>query len=333
MALFLQWQKLEFPVLMDPLNILGVKAVPITLLVDEHGMIRYRNPKQADLTTFLETSYQQDKEELPHELRPFEKEALAALHSNDKKKIKDAIAFLARNDFSEDNPERAFYAGVLFRCLFDHHKEPGAFQDAVDCWSSALRKLPTQYIWRRRIQQYGPRLDKPYPFYNWIETAQRELAERGETPIELTIEPTTSEVAQPLAKEENPSPREFTDLANKLPNEHKLLKITATLIPHTDRMNRKRLHLQLTPQKGSHWTSDAQEVELWLRPGQGQPLFLSQEASLLPDDQETSPETRTLEADCDLGLLEGGQLILFYSLCETDNGICRFLKTEWSFEN
>ena len=57
MALFLQWKELDFPVLMDPLNVLNVTAVPITLLVDESGMIRYRNPKPKDLKAFLSSDY------------------------------------------------------------------------------------------------------------------------------------------------------------------------------------------------------------------------------------------------------------------------------------
>ena len=58
---------------------------------------------------------------------------------------------------------------------------------AVDFWSMALQEDPNQYIYRRRIQQYGARLGKPYPFYDWVESAQAEIRERGETPVDLTV--------------------------------------------------------------------------------------------------------------------------------------------------
>ena len=71
-------------------------------------------------------------------------------------------------------------------------KQEANFDEAAKFWSEALAANPNQYIWRRRIQQYGPRQDKPYPFYDWIETAQREIRERGEQPIELSADLTAS---------------------------------------------------------------------------------------------------------------------------------------------
>ena len=51
--LFMQWHNMDWPVMADPFNLFGVSAVPITLLVDEHGVIRKKNPKSDDLATFL----------------------------------------------------------------------------------------------------------------------------------------------------------------------------------------------------------------------------------------------------------------------------------------
>ena len=42
----------------------------------------------------------------------------------------------------------------------------GDFANAVNAWSQARNADPNQCIWRRRLQQYGPRLAKPYPFYD-----------------------------------------------------------------------------------------------------------------------------------------------------------------------
>jgi len=63
------------------------------------------------------------------------------------------------------------------------------FEKALKHWQIALDMNPSQYIWRRRIQQYGPRLDKPYSFYDWITQARKDILKRGETPVELNAEP------------------------------------------------------------------------------------------------------------------------------------------------
>ena len=74
----MQWQKMDWPVLADPFNDLGISAVPITLLIDEHGIIRYRNPKPKDLQVFLSTDYldkakKQELKTLPKSIDPLEK--------------------------------------------------------------------------------------------------------------------------------------------------------------------------------------------------------------------------------------------------------------------
>jgi len=61
-------------------------------------------------------------------------------------------------------------------------------------WQKALALDPNQYIWRRRIEQYGPRLTKPYNFYGWVEEARAEIAKRGETPLPLAEEPKGAEL-------------------------------------------------------------------------------------------------------------------------------------------
>src|SRR5579863_2369784 len=72
------------------------------------------------------------------------------------------------------------------------------FRAAVEAWGTALDLDPNQYIWRRRIQQYGPRLDKPYPFYDWVVAAEAAIRKRGEAPIVLPVRPDGAEIAQPI---------------------------------------------------------------------------------------------------------------------------------------
>ena len=84
----------------------------------------------------------------------------------------------------------------------------------MEHWGKALDIDPNQYIWRRRIQQYGPRLDKPYSFYDWVREARREIMARGETPAQLLLEPGGAEFAYPSESfertktvQEEPDPR------------------------------------------------------------------------------------------------------------------------------
>ena len=43
-ALFAQWQKFDWPILHDPINLLGNSAVPVTIAIDEYGVVRSTRP-------------------------------------------------------------------------------------------------------------------------------------------------------------------------------------------------------------------------------------------------------------------------------------------------
>lgn len=43
-TLFMQWKQMDWPLMWDPYNLLGLTAVPLTLLLDEHGVIRLSQP-------------------------------------------------------------------------------------------------------------------------------------------------------------------------------------------------------------------------------------------------------------------------------------------------
>ena len=92
-----------------------------------------------------------------------------------------------------------FRLGVAHRMRHESPgRRPGDFQAAIDAWCRALELDPNQYIWRRRIEQYGPRLAKPYAFYDWVAQAKAEVSRRGEMPVALTVEPYGSELAGPV---------------------------------------------------------------------------------------------------------------------------------------
>jgi len=58
--LFMQWKQMDWPILVDSLNLLGVAAVPLTFAIDEHGIVRLaglRPDAVAELEAFLATDY------------------------------------------------------------------------------------------------------------------------------------------------------------------------------------------------------------------------------------------------------------------------------------
>lgn len=62
--LFMQWKQMDWPILVDSFNRLEVAAVPITLLIDEHGVIRNIRARSSDLKSFLETEHPKPEEPL-----------------------------------------------------------------------------------------------------------------------------------------------------------------------------------------------------------------------------------------------------------------------------
>ena len=42
--LFMQWKRMDWPLMVDSLNLLEIPAVPVTLCIDEYGIIRLVDP-------------------------------------------------------------------------------------------------------------------------------------------------------------------------------------------------------------------------------------------------------------------------------------------------
>src|SRR5215469_3607288 len=215
--LFMQWKQMPWPVLVDSLDLLGVSAVPITLAVDEYGVIRMVNPAPGEIEEkFINRTF-----ERPVSLPEVANRApdLDALKQATESNTVVSWADYANAVVEWGGPQRTseaiqayqralrldpasgplhFRLGAAYRKRYDSNfRQPEDFQKAVEQWSAALEIDPNQYIWRRRIQQYGPRLDKPYPFYDWVATARKEIAVRGETPVPLSVEPAGAEIAHP----------------------------------------------------------------------------------------------------------------------------------------
>jgi len=316
-ALFMQWKQMDWPVLADPFNELGVKVVPITLLIDEKGVIRSRNPKDRDLKKFLNSVYSSETSQ---------------------KRVK--LKSVKIDDFEKLKPESAvqhFQLGVAYRKRFDSkERKRGDFTKAIASWKEALALDPNQYIWRRRIQQYGPRLDKPYSFYDWVREAREEILKRGEKPHPLGAEPRGSEFAYPgKSGEKSTASPPHPDPEKKVQTDDgQLLDVRTTVVPSTKGEGRSaRVHLCFVPdvEKEVHWTNDAGKLSFHLNENTGLTCHdLSQskpEAGLLFDREERVIEFE-VRVEKGKGLPKTITGNAYYYVCEGVNGTCLYRRKE-----
>ena len=289
--LFMQWRRMDFPLMVDPFNLLGLPFVPATFLLDEHGVIQLSQPK-LDKLPQIEDAFFNRSFDPPADTPSVQTRVpdLAQIHQaaqsggardwrdyateltlwGGAERLDEAIeaAQQALNLRADDTTH--FRLGVIYRKRYDSpYRQDNDFRRAVEHWSKALDIDPNNYIWRRRIQQYGPRLDKPYPFYDWVPIAREEVAARGETPIELSVEPGGAEFAQPAQdfgavdgqhKEPDAEGRIF-------PDEEPFIHIETILVPPAIVSgDTARVHVTLRPNLDikAHWNNEAGDTALWI---------------------------------------------------------------------
>lgn len=388
--LFMQWKEMGWPILVDSYDLLEAPYVPISLAIDEDGVIREVLPAMREDGSvdedFVAETFGADDDRTrasdrdagtpdaarprdvaephadrgPEAVRPDVAALFAQARSQDDaeawKAYGDAIAVwggAGRVDQAIDAYEQVveadpsdgmahFRLGVAHRMRYDSEgRRDGDFQRAVDAWSTALDIDPNQYIWRRRIQQYGPRLDKPYPFYDWVVTAREEIRARGEEPAELTVEPRGSEFASPQqefvsdrASAAEPDPR-----GRVLRDESQFVDAEAVAVPaRVGPGEVTRLHFSFEPitRTQAHWNNEAEPMVLWLDPPEGWDVETRTYSHPLPLEI-VSQETRVIEAEVrapeELG--RGPVTIPGYALyyvCEDVNGICMYRRQDVEVE-
>lgn len=354
--LFMQWKEMDWPVMVDSLDLLGVKVVPITLLIDEHGIVRSKGSFE-DLETFLKTEYSAPSEAEPTPLaRPdLERLQKTATSPDGLRRFADnivlwgeaadlehAISGYQRALRSEpgDGPTH-FRLGVAHRKRYDSdQRQDGDFRQAIEHWGSALDADPNQYIWRRRIQQYGPRLEKPYPFYDWVETARREVVARGETPVALPVDPRGAEIAQPVENFTTDTPAKTApDPEGRIRRDEKgFIRLEQTLVPATVAPgDTARAHLVFRPATRieAHWNNEAGDLEVWLDPPAG--WRVDRRHLSLPNPPElVSDEARRLEFEVKAPAdFEGSATVPGYALyyvCEDIKGTCLYRRQDFALE-
>jgi hypothetical protein len=352
--LFMQWKRMEWPILVDSLNLLGVSAVPITLLIDAYGVIRFVRPTDEELRQFLESEYEEpagleaaaalpDLARLEEDTQGGKPEALTrygdalVLWGNGAQLTKAIDAYEKRLGKEPEHGPTHFRLGVAYRKRYDSsYRQPGDFTEAVEHWGKALDIDPNQYIWRRRIQQYGPRLAKPYPFYDWLAEARREIVARGETPTGLTVEPGGAELAHPAesfettqAVEQEPDPggRIHRD-------EMKLIQAETIIVPSVVTSGEPvRVHVIFRPndEVEGHWNNEAGEMVFWVNPPEGWQVDRRYQTVPLPPEP-VSQEPRKVEFELKSPAGSTGSAVIptyvLYYVCEGVNGTCLYRRQD-----
>ena len=168
-----------------------------------------------------------------------------------------------------------FRLGVAHRMRHESaRRRPGDFQAAIDAWGRALELDPNQYIWRRRIEQYGPRLAKPYAFYDWVAQAKAEVSRRGEMPISLTVEPYGSELAGPVRDivAETSFPLELDPKGRIQRDEQRLIEAEVVVVPRRVRPGQAaRVHVIFRPSStlDAHWNNESTPLRVWVSGAEG----------------------------------------------------------------
>ena len=362
--LFMQWKRMGWPILVDALDQLEVSVVPITLAIDEHGVIRrrLRRPDVARLEseflskTFDATPSAGGSAAGKPDPRALRKKAESSKTTAAWRAYGETLAVWGGDDRLDDavralekaaalDPEEGwtqFRLGVAHRLRFDSaSRKPSDFQKAIDHWARALEIDPNNYIWRRRIQQYGPRLIKPYPFYDWVDRAREAIRGRGEEPIELAIEPGGAEFARPAKTFETAAIRkEEPDPQGKIIRDAKRMILTETTVvpPSIKAGQAARVHVVFRPNTRlkAHWNNERGESAVWMSPLEGWKID-DRHHALPSARQPTSAELRTVEFEirCPESASPGKVRIPAYALyyiCEDEAGKCLYRRQDLSIE-
>jgi len=337
--LFMQWKKMGWPILVDSLNLLETTVVPQTLLIDEHGIIREVRPALDELDRVRREFVDVDFEPPAVGLEARRIEPSPAEHAYLRANELDAV-LAAFEQEAAANPAGGytlFRAGVAYRARHDSPgRRAGDFQTAVTYWERALQLDPNNYIWRRRIQQYGPRLDKPYPFYDWVREARAEIIARGETPVPLVIEPIGAELASPSKEFVGAAAPHAPEIDERiLRDDGVFVTAETTLVPSAVAAGESaRAHVRFVPNDAikGHWNNEVDGLVFRVEPPAG--WQVDHPVQTLPNPPEAvSREPRSVELELRAsegagpGVVQIPAYALYY-VCEDVNGVCMYRRQD-----
>lgn len=361
--LFAQWKQFDWPILHDPINVLGSSAVPVIMAIDEHGIVRDWKPKPATIeAAFVDGVFEDVKTVAanPVRLGPAYPPRFADLRSTAEhsqsadqwRALGDAVflwggqecldeavrayATATRQDLQDS---RSFFRlGVALRQRYETPlRRADDFQAAIHNWGTALELAPHEYIWRRRIQQYGPRLEKPYPFYDWVPDAEAVIRTRGETPVPLRVRPIGAEIASPAQQftvaesAVDPDP-----LGRVVRIDPSAVTAEVTLVPEAIAPGMTvRVHvvLRLHGAQNSEvqWNNEAEPLRLWLDVPDGWDVSERLLHAAVPKmPASTEPRSLEFEVRVPASASNAGTLRAYalFHVCEKSDGICRFVRLD-----
>lgn len=356
--LFMQWKQMEWPILVDSLDLLEIGVVPLTIAIDEHGIVRHVGLSTAQAKDieelFLDKTYPAiSAEKAKGRVGTGLEDLAAAARDGDATDWQDyaGALYLAGRTTSAiqafeqslrkdpDDGWSHFRLAVALRTRYDSEQAEAAdFQAASESWSQALEIDPNNYIWRRRIQQYGPRLTKPYPFYDWVAEARADLTARGEAPWPLRVEPSQSELARPQRSFEpiTGDLEEPDELGRITRDAGRLIQVESAVVPYRVKAGEAiRVHLALRPRQEvqAHWNNEVDDLEVWIQEPDGWSLG-SRLLSVANPAETLSTEVRRIEVELKASEAASGRrgnelkAYALYYVCEDVTGTCLYRRQD-----
>lgn len=350
----MQWKKMHWPLFVDSFNLLEVKAVPITILVDASGSIFKTSPYRKDFQSMLNKASQStgphgqlaNKDYWTTKLTKRTSAIYSHLGENpDYAALIQTFEKLRQSESQIRSEHLEFMTGVAFKLRSETSKRQLTdFSESIAHWETALRLDPNQYIWRRRIQQYGPLLEKPYPFYDWVDTAIQKINDRGENPINGNFVLTESEKARPSKDQKliksKAGNRAAPDPLNRLQKgngRYASVKVaTIPSHPSPGQSFRAFVHLELSQPNFVQWNNEGALSQLYVAPSILNENPIHQFWENAPDN-EYSIEQRVFdfELKCpkDLSQLNDKNAPLGYivvNVCDKFTGVCFACRIDFS---
>jgi len=350
----MQWQQMDFPILVDTLNVLGLQVVPIISLLNENGGVIKEKVKLEELNQDIDlapvdsTADPASVFEIPN-VETLQQTANSENTSQSWKNVGETIFNYSKDKHSSIQPfEKAveidpkdgiawFRLGAALQWRSEsEYAEDNDAQRARGAWGKARELNPNQYIWRRRLQQYGAVRDKPYSLYGWVGEAQKAIISRGDKPFVLRVQLTSSEQAT-LEEQVNaadspidPDPEDRIFRDDKSLIKHQVIvtpeKIASGQTVHV------QINLTLNETQKSHWNNEVEPLRLWVRPPDKWQT-VPQLITCADPEQPTSLEIRSVEFELTApDVVADGKITLpcyaLYYLCEDIDGTCLFLRKD-----
>jgi len=231
--LYAQWQGLDWPIGFDPINLVGIEKLPLAVGIDEHGIVRViERTAKASFADFVSRKYPEPKQPLPHEDEEFRPPRYTRRLATDSRiasghmehgnaliisgggtaEIDEAVGVYRKVvDLDPKDAGGYFRLGVAHRMRFEGDlARPNDAREAVEWLRRAASRRPSNTVYKRRLEQFSTNPGPQHDFFDWIEIARKEIAARGEKPVELIREPQADRVTieQPTSQENAEKPQD-----------------------------------------------------------------------------------------------------------------------------